>query len=324
MSKRLPAEWEKQKFILLAYPHLETDWNEYLSEVLIDFDRFVLSIAKYQKVVLLSNPNQKLNENIINNQNVELIEYITNDTWCRDFGIISVSQNDDISYLDFIFNSWGSKFESNLDNLANNFLYQKGILNNIKSIDFILEGGSIESNGDGVLLTTEKCLLNNNRNSDFSKKQLEEILKKELGIKKILWLKHGFLIGDDTDSHIDMLARFVDKNKIAYVKCNDENDIHYEELFKMEQELKEFTQFELIPLPMPKEKFYNNSRLPCSYANFLITNDAVFVPQYGDLYDRNALDILKLIYPKKDIIGIKSDVFIRQSGSLHCLSMQVY
>jgi agmatine/peptidylarginine deiminase len=323
MQKRLHAEWEKQKFILLAYPHKDTDWNEYLEEVLVDYDNFVLSIAKYQNVILLKNPNQIINENISNNQNIQIVEYLTNDTWCRDFGIISIQENNQTKYLDFVFNSWGDKFESTLDNLANQHLYKQNIIDNIKSIDFILEGGSIESNGNGVLLTTTKCLLNDNRNKDLSKKDIESKLKSTLGIDKILWLEHGFLIGDDTDSHIDMLARFVSEDTIAYVKCEDKNDIHYEELLKMEQELIAFRKYNLIPLPMPKEQTFNNHRLPLSYANFLITNKAVFVPQYNDESDKKAIEVLEKLYPQKDIVGIKSDVFIRQSGSLHCLSMQV-
>jgi agmatine/peptidylarginine deiminase len=323
MQKRLHAEWEKQKFILLAYPHKDTDWNEYLEEVLVDYDNFVLSIAKYQNVILLKNPNQIINENISNNQNIQIVEYLTNDTWCRDFGIISIQENNQTKYLDFVFNSWGDKFESNLDNLANQHLYKQNIIDNIKPISFILEGGSIESNGKGILLTTTKCLLNDNRNKDLSKQDIESKLKSTLGIDKILWLEHGFLIGDDTDSHIDMLARFVAEDTIAYVKCEDKNDIHYEELSKMEQELIAFGKYNLIPLPMPKEQRYDNHRLPLSYANFLITNSAVFVPQYNDENDKKAIEVLEKIYPQKDIVGIKSDVFIRQSGSLHCLSMQV-
>jgi agmatine/peptidylarginine deiminase len=323
MHKRLHAEWEKQKFILLAYPHKDTDWNEYLDEVLVDYDNFVLSIAKYQNVILLKNPNQIINENISNHQNIQIVEYLTNDTWCRDFGVISIQKNNQTKYIDFVFNSWGDKFESTLDNLANQHLYKQNIIDNIKSIDFILEGGSIESNGNGVLLTTTKCLLNDNRNKDLSKEDIESKLKSTLGIDKILWLEHGFLIGDDTDSHIDMLARFVSEDTIAYVKCEDKNDIHYEELSKMEQELIAFEKYNLIPLPMPKEQTFNNHRLPLSYANFLITNKAVFVPQYNDKNDKKAIEVLENIYPQKDIVGIKSDLFIRQSGSLHCLSMQV-
>jgi agmatine deiminase len=323
MKKRLFAEWEKQKAILLAYPNDDTDWSEYLDEVLIDYNKFVLAIAKYQKVILLVNPKYSINKDIKNNQNIQIVEYIFNDTWCRDFGVISIEVENKTKYLDFVFNSWGGKFEANLDNLTNTHLNKLNILDNIETVDFILEGGSIESNGQGVLLTTKACLLNNNRNNQHSQEDIENLLKEKLGLNKILWLNHGFLKGDDTDSHIDMLARFVDTNKIAYVKCEDKNDIHYEELLKMEQELIDFGDYELIPLPMPKYQEYNGSRLPLSYANFLITNNAVFVPQYNDPKDKKALETLQNIYPNKKIIGIKSDVFIRQSGSLHCLSMQI-
>lgn len=324
----LPAEWQEQEFVLLAYPHEDTDWSIYLDETLDRFNTLVLTIAKYQKVVLVAKDKNSLPQAIAQHSNVQVVQFISNDTWARDFGAITLL-GDSKKHLDFVFTGWGNKFDASNDNAINSVLFQNGVISNLTQIDFILEGGSIESNGEGLLLTTTDCLLNTNRNSHLSRTDIEEILKKELCVSKVLWLENGYLEGDDTDSHIDMLARFVAKDTILYVKCDDKNDTHYEALSKMEDELKQLRDldgnpFQLVSLPWVEYTKYEDERLPCSYANFLIINGAVIVPQYGDKSDAIALQTIKSLFPTRDVVGVDSLVFIRQHGSIHCLSMNFY
>jgi agmatine deiminase len=262
---------------------------------------------------------------------MSFIEIPTNDTWTRDYGYISIIEDGEVKLLDFKFDGWGGKFEASLDNEVNRTLHKKGYLGTtpLESIDFVLEGGSIESNGDGVLLTTTRCLCNPNRNGGLSKVEIEDRLKKYLGVKKILWLDYGYLAGDDTDSHIDTLARFVSKDTIVYVQCLDKNDEHYNELKEMEKQLKTFSDinnkpFKLIPLPMPTAKFdKQNNRLPATYANFLITNHALIYPTYSLPEDKTAHSIFKKLFPNKEIIPIECSRLIEQGGSLHCSTMQI-
>jgi len=213
------------------------------------------------------------------------IEIPTNDTWIRDYGYISIEEDGEKKLLDFTFDGWGGKFEASLDNSVNSTLHQKGYIGitPLESIDFVLEGGSIESDGEGTILTTSACLCNQNRNGGLDKEAVEAKLKTYLGAQRVLWLDHGYLAGDDTDSHIDTLARFVNKETITYVKCDNQEDEHYEALQQMEKQLQTFTTLEgkpytLVPLPMT-DPIYNqkNERLPATYANFFICNDALSI-----------------------------------------------
>ena len=228
--------------------------------------------------------------------------------------------------LDFSFTGWGGKFDASRDNAMSSAI-SKAYGAPMHKIDLILEGGGVESNGNGSLLTTAECLLNTNRNPQMNKAKTEAMLKKEFGVEQILWLNHGYLAGDDTDSHIDTLARFIDIDTIMYVKCDDKNDEHYEALKKMEEELKKIRDiegepFHLIPLPMCQSHYYNDERLPATYANFLIINDAVLLPIYNDPHDNEAIEICKKAFRGRDIIPIDCSVLIRQHGSLHCVTMQ--
>ena len=317
MPKRLLAEWENQSFIQLMFPHKNTHWYRTLDEMIVVFQNIAKIISKYQKCLVCYRYDDNI-KNIKNQKNIIFKKVSSNDTWCRDFGAITIKKNKTYKLLNFQFNGWGNKFKHNLDNKIN----QK-IFNNIKNIDFILEGGSIDSNGNNTIITTEKCLLNKNRNKSYSKKQIQKCLHKYLGVKKTIWIKNGYLIGDDTDSHIDMLARFVSKNTLVYIKCTDKNDKHYKELKQMEKELQK-TNFKLIPLPWIKPILYKKQRLPASYVNFIILNKAILVPTYKNKSDKKTLKIFKKIFPRKDIIGIDSLKIIRQGGSLHCLTMQYY
>jgi agmatine/peptidylarginine deiminase len=281
-----------------------------------------VSISKYEKVLVICNDKKYVKNKLPKNPNIKLTELQTNDTWIRDYGAIDIYEEDKIISYDFTFNGWGEKYEFNLDNKVNSKLYLQGIFDNIlKKEDFVLEGGSIETNGEGVLLTTKKCLLNSNRNPNFSQGEIEKKLSGYFGLKKIIWLENGGLIGDDTDSHIDTLARFLDKETICYVKCYDKMDEHFNDLNKMEKELQQ-TGFNLIPLPLPDPIFYNGDRLPATYANFLYINGAVILPVYNQKKDEKVIGIFRDFYPNKDIIPLDATILIREHGSIHCATMQ--
>ena len=328
--KRLPAEWEKQSFLQLTFPHAKSDWNYLLEEVSRCFVEIVLSAAKYEDVLVVCDDVIRVKSYFKTSKNIWFVEEKSNDTWARDHAGITVLEEKQPVVYDYIFNGWGNKFEAGLDNQITKRLFKKGIFQNcgIKSFDFVLEGGSIESDGRGTILTTTECLLSKNRNEYLSKEEIETVLKNDFGAKRILWLNHGYLAGDDTDSHIDTLARFCDENTIVYVGCNNPDDEHFEALRKMKQELEMFTnykneKYKLVELPMPDACLdAEGDRLPATYANFTIVNNAVLAPVYGVVQDKYALEILANCFPNKKIIGVNCRVLIEQHGSLHCVTMQ--
>jgi agmatine deiminase len=325
----LPAEWEQQEFIQIVLPHKNTDWNEYLAESISIFVNIAKNITKYQKCLIIAKDLTYVKSLFVNKKNLIFTRIDSNDTWSRDFGGITINNNGNLTVLDFKFNAWGKKFAYNLDNQMTQQLKLKGLLKSYKhrSIPFVLEGGAIESNGEGIILTTTKCLMEKNRNPTLTQNSIEKKLVEYLGAKKVLWLNSGYLEGDDTDSHIDTLARFVNSDTIVYQSCDDEHDLHYTELKSMENELKKFTQlngnpFKLIALPWIEAKYDEKERLPATYANFLIINGAVLVPTYEDKNDEKALNVFKKLFPKRDIIGLDCQTLIKQHGSLHCVTMQ--
>jgi len=327
----LLPEWEKQNFVQLVFPHENSDWNCCLDEAIDTFVQIAKNIAKYQKVVIVAFKIKKIKSLFINKKNIFFVGNIeSNDTWSRDFGAISIKQNNKIKLLNFNFNGWGKKYPYKKDNDITFKLKLKGVFKGYidQNIDFVLEGGSIDNNGSSILLTTTKCLLEKNRNPRFKKAQIELKLKKYFGLKKILWLNSGALKGDDTDSHIDTLARFVSKDTIVYQTAY-KNSVNYDELKKMEQELKKFKDlnnksFILIPLPPIEDILYDGEILPATYANFLIINGAVLVPIYGDKNDKKTINLFKKLFPTRDIVEIDCKVLLRQHGSLHCVTMQYY
>lgn len=336
--KRMRAEWEKQKAVLFAFPHQWSDWQPYLSEARENFIAIIKQVLRFESVILIFHPNDLEGKQIIEEVFGEQIKegrlkvyaILCNDTWARDFGAINLLEDEKNVLLDFGFNGWGLKFASNWDNQINSALKELGEFSDeLRVMDMILEGGSIESDGEGVILTNTQCLLEKNRNPHLNQEQIELKLKKHLGAKKILWLSCGYLAGDDTDSHIDTLARFISPTQIAYVGCDDEDDEHYVELKAMEQELKNLKDingepYELIKLPFVRAIFDEGERLPATYANFLFVNHALLVPTYGDSNDCLALQILQNALPHLEVIGVDCQTLIRQHGSLHCVSMQIY
>ncbi len=329
---RLPAQWEEQEFVQLVFPHKDTDWIEYLDEAVKTFVNIANIIATYQKCLIVAKDLtyvKSLFKKPKIKKNITFVKIDSNDTWSRDFGGITVEIDGKLTVLDFKFNAWGKKFDFKKDNKITQQLKLKGLLKQYshKTVPFVLEGGSIESDGEGVIMTTSKCLMEKNRNPHLNQHSIEKQLIHSLGAKKVLWLNSGALIGDDTDSHIDTLARFVDENTIVYQSCDDIDDKNYQELKDMENELKTFKNlkgisYKLIALPHIEPKYYEEDRLPATYANFLIINKAVIIPTYNDKNDTKALEIFKKLFPKRDVIGCDCSTLIKQHGSLHCVTMQ--
>jgi agmatine/peptidylarginine deiminase len=330
----LPAEWHRQAFIQLTWPHEDTDWKYILNEVERCYVNIAKEIASRQKLIIVCRNISRV-KSMINSayhNNISFYSIDSNDTWARDHGGITVFENGKSVIKDFCFNGWGKKFNAEKDNLITSKLFALSAFEEFEYSDvnnFVLEGGSIESDGEGTILTTEECLLSKNRNDNLSKSDIEDFLKSVFGSNRILWLKHGYLEGDDTDSHIDTLARFCSVNTIAYVKCTDINDEHFEELKRMKEELQSFRQsdgstYKLVSLPMATPVFDQDDghRLPATYANFLILNDAVLFPVYDCETDKEALVSIKEAFPEKEIVPVDCSVLIRQHGSLHCITMQ--
>jgi agmatine deiminase len=321
--KRLIAEFEEQSFTQIIFPHANSDWVEYLEDAQECFINIIKEIIKYQKCLVVCDNIKDVKQHFQKNKNLLFVEYETNDTWARDCSALCILDADKVKLLDFTFNAWGSKFESSKDNLMSTTL-SKHYDAKLKSIDFVLEGGAVESNGNGKILTTSACMLNKNRNPKFDPIEITQKLNNFFGSTEILYLEHGYLAGDDTDSHIDTLARFIDENSIIYVKCEDRDDEHYEELRLMEEELKSIAStkdFRLIPLPMTDAVYFEEERLPATYANFLFVNGAVIVPTYGVKQDEEALNIFRATFTDRDIIGVDCSTLIKQHGSLHCITM---
>ncbi len=330
--RRVLAEWERQRAVLMAFPHEGTDWAADLDGALSPFVRIAQAIAYSQPVYIICKDKDSISDLFCSTRNMSFVEIDTDDTWIRDYGYISiVDESGELKLLDFRFDGWGGKFEASLDNAVNKTLHKKGYLGitALESIDFVLEGGSIESDGNGTVLTTAKCLCNPNRNGGLTKIEVESRLSEYLGADRVLWLDHGYLVGDDTDGHIDTLARFASEDTILYTKCTDRDDEHFIELDMMESQLREFCTrsgepYRLIPLPLPMAKCdKEDHRLPATYANFLITNEALLYPTYGVDTDREAGEIFKELFPTKEVIPINCSKLIEQGGSLHCSTMQI-
>ena len=306
---RLPAEWERQSMVQLTWPHAKTDWAYMLSEITQTYEEMAAAIRKYEELLVVGEPS--------------------NDTWARDHGFITlVDDEGGARLLDFCFNGWGEKFEADLDNAINRRIYDEGKVKGeyVDCLDFVLEGGSIESDGEGTIFTTSGCLMAPHRNQPLTQQEIEERLKEWLGAERIVWLNHGSLIGDDTDGHIDTLVRICPNDTLLYTG----GDEAHPDLAEMEKELQtlrtlEGKPYRLLMLPLPRPTYDDGDRLPATYANYLIVNGAVLVPTYKqpDL-DAEAMRIIGEAFPDRDIVGIDCCAVIKQHGSLHCCTMQYY
>ena len=351
----LPAEWELQSAIMLTWPHAGTDWKPYLPEISQTYLELADIITRYEHL-LVATPDvtgiQLLLENHLNQEQmnrIHLYEVESNDTWARDHGPITMvlrkKQNTwmvPIRMLDFKFNGWGEKFRWEKDNAINLKLYYMAAFNaDMENHQgFVLEGGSIESDGKGTLFTTSQCLLAPHRNQPLDHDSIDHLLKTFFHLKRVVWLDHGNLIGDDTDGHIDTIVRVAPHDTLLYVGCDDPEDEQYEDFQALEKQLQSLFTWEgypyrLLKLPMPDpifdegdrlttDKDSKGDRLPATYANFLILNKAVIYPTYNQpAKDEEARKQIQLAFPDRDIIGVDSRTIIRQHGSIHCLTMQL-
>ncbi len=319
----MPAEWESHQAILMAWPNENTDWVDILPEVTACYKEIITHLLEHERVILIApdgcNP-------LPTHPNLTVIRLPYNDTWTRDYGPITIKEDDgSLRYLDFPFNGLGLKFASARDNLVALRLCHLLGLPRENHLGFVLEGGSIESDGKGIILTTATCLESPNRNGDLSRGEIENQLIEALGARHIYWLECNPLQGDDTDAHIDTIARLAPDHHILYVGCDDPENVNYENLKSIEEQLKSFrlpdgNPFKLVALPSPDDIDGN----PATYANYLVTPSAVLVPTYGQPdNDTRALDAIRSVYNDREIIGIDCRALIKQHGSLHCATMQL-
>lgn len=333
---RFPAEWESQSAVLIAWPHPETDWGPRLVEVEETYIALVAAITAFENAViciadddLQTYAEARLRSARVDMERVRFVTVEYDDTWLRDSGPISlVRETGGFRLLDFRFTGWGGKFEAGRDDRLVEALFAQGVFANAQreQIDFALEGGGIETDGAGTLLTTWRCL--HERHPDASREQLTAKLAGWLRQDRVLWLDRGYLEGDDTDAHIDTLARFAAEDAIVYQGCDDVSDTHYEELQAMAAELaalrtRDGRPYRLFALPWPKPVFDDGRRLAASYANFLIVDGAVLMPAYGDIADARAQEVMAEAFPGRAIVPIPCRPLIWQNGSLHCITMQL-
>ena len=334
---RLPAEWEQQSGIQLTWPHANTDWKPYLEDitkVFVDMAKVITS----EELLVVATPEidtvrNQLSQELTKSQldNVIFYDIDTNDTWARDHAPLTlITDSKETCVLDFKFNGWGEKFEWRKDNNITSQLNDCGAYHSDyeNDTDFVLEGGSIESDGKGSVFTTTFCLMAEHRNQPLTREEVEERLLKSLHAKRIVWLDYGQLIGDDTDGHIDTIVRLAPNDTIIYNGCDDESDEQYNDFKSLEEQLHQIKtidgqSYNLLRLPMPDAMYDDGERLPATYANFVITNKSVICPTYSQpTRDNIAMEVLQRAFPNHNIVGIDASTVVRQHGSLHCLTMQ--
>ena len=333
----LPAEWAPQTAVMLTWPRNDGDFARHFAAVEQNFFAIAVAIARRENLhVNAAHDAPGLAARLVAagvpKDRLRVYHLPNDDVWARDHGPITVLRDGKPVHLDFNFNGWGGKFPAERDNALTGRLIAAGAWDApVETVDFVLEGGAIESDGRGTLLTTERCLLAPTRNPHLDRAAIETLLKDKFGLQRILWLSHGDLLGDDTDGHIDTIARFCDAETIAYQGCEDRADPHYEDLAAMARELKALRTadgkpYKLVALPLPAPIYDpdDGRRLPAGYANFLIVNGAVLVPVYGDAEnDAVALERLRPCFPDREVVGIDCRALIHQYGSLHCVTMQI-
>lgn len=332
----LPAEWYPQDGIQLTWPHKHTDWAPYLEDITNVFIQMAKIISEDEYVIIASQfPNEtaKALSDLAAYQLSHIIIYKVenDDTWARDHGGITLLGEQEEKLLDFTFNGWGNKFHAEKDNKITHSLYEMKAFSKsttYHSTDFVLEGGSIESDGKGCVFTTSQCLLAPNRNQPMTREDIEKKLLSYFSAKRIVWFDYGNLVGDDTDGHIDTIVRLAPNDSIVYVGCDNSEDEQFEDFQTLEKQIKELRtsdnkMYNLYKLPMPDAIYDDGDRLPATYANFVITNKSIICPTYGQPEnDNKAMNIIGKAFPNHRVIGVDSRTVIRQHGSLHCLTMQ--
>jgi agmatine deiminase len=336
-QRRLPAEWEPHSGVMLTWPHAGGDWAAQLAEVEAVFFSIALQIALRESLLVIcatAAQAERVSATLTGSgappRNLFTAVVPSDDTWARDHGPVTVLEAGKPRLLDFRFNGWGGKYPARADNAITAQLAAGGRFGTtaVDHIDLVLEGGSIDSDGQGSLMTTRRCLLHPQRNPHLGERALAQRLESLLGARRLLWLQHGGLAGDDTDGHIDMLVRFCSASTLAYQSCNESSYAWYPDLKAMADELRHWRTvrgepYRLLALPWPEAKFASDgTRLPASYANFLVINEAVLVPGYDDPADVDAVRVLQVAFPDREIIQIPCTALLQQYGSLHCLTMQ--
>jgi agmatine deiminase len=334
----MPAEWHRHAGTWLSWPKDPETWPDRVPQAELIFLRMMEALAPNEIVNLLV--NDSATEKLVGErclfpgaENIRFHQIETVDSWIRDYGPnFLINSKGELSYNDWIFNAWGNKYEdlkkddsipARLEKLLNVPRFNPGI---------VMEGGSIEVNGEGCVLTTEQCLLNPNRNPSLSRDEIERHLKEFLGVQKVLWLGEG-IIGDDTDGHIDDIARFVESNVIVCALEDDPEDANYELLQDNLKRLEKMTDangrpFEIVTIPMPgavggsSTNTRNLDRLPASYANFYIANNVVLAPIFGHANDQRAIDILQRVFSDRRVVGINCEPLVWGMGTIHCVSQQ--
>jgi agmatine/peptidylarginine deiminase len=333
---RLPAEWEPQAAVLIAWPHEGTDWVPRLLETESSYVALASAIARFERLIVCV-PDDAVRERAVellsaggaNLSNICFVEIPYDDTWLRDSGPITLRDGDEFTLADFRFTGWGGKFEGERDDALVEGLLERDVFAPSAGharYDWALEGGAIESDGNGTLLTTWRCL--HQRHPQLSREEVTRQLRESLGAQRVLWLTRGFLQGDDTDAHIDTLARFAPNEAIVFQACEDADDPHFGELAAMREELEALRTaddrpYELYALPWARPITDEGRRLAASYANYLIVNGAVLVPAYGDAADFDAARIIGEAHPGREVVQIPCRPLIWQNGSLHCVTMQL-
>ena len=330
---RLPAEWEPQAGVLLAWPHAETDWAERLADVETTCAALARSIARFERVLICvadADVRARAERLLagIDARRCHFVDIEYDDTWLRDSGPLTLRDDTRFVLADFRFTGWGGKFRAQRDDVLIGGLMAREIFRNAehRRVDWALEGGAIESDGKGTLLTTWRCL--HQRHPELSREQMTRLLCDKLAAQRVLWLERGYLQGDDTDAHIDTLARFAPDDAIVFQACDDPHDAHHAELGAMRDELAALRTadgrpYRLHALPWAAPILDDGRRLAASYANYLIINDAVLVPAYGDVADAQAARVIAVAHPGREVIAVPCRPLIWQNGSLHCMTMQL-
>ncbi len=340
----MPAEWERHEATWIGFPHNRTDWPGKITPVYWVYGEITRKLAVDEQVRILVNDERHetfarrvLQKVAADLSRVEFFRFPTNRGWTRDFGPIFVkrelARRSEVAICKFKFNAWAKYSDYVKDNRvaerAAEALKLKIFHAKFKDVDVVLEGGAIDVNGRGTLITTEECLLDKktqSRNPGLNKEETEAAIKNYLGVSNILWLGKG-IEGDDTHGHVDDICRFVNSNTVVLVREKNSADYNYavmEENFERlkSMRLEDGKKINVIELPMPAPLYFEGRRLPASYANFYITNSAVLVPTFNDGNDRKALGILAELFPDRQVIGIHAVDLVWGLGTLHCLTQQ--
>lgn len=327
-----PAEWHRHKATWLSYPHNENSWPGKIETIYPSYNLFIKELSSSEQVhININDPAQQLwaEEELkkinCNMESVYFHSFKTNDAWARDHGPAFVIKGKEKALVNWNYNAWGGKYPAELDNLIPQQIAE---YLNIQSFspNIVMEGGSIDVNGCGDLITTKACLLNENRNPNLTQSQIEEKLREFYCVENILWLNDG-IEGDDTDGHVDDLTRFVNEDTVVTVVEPNKNDDNYQPLqdnlkLLSKMRLNNGKQINIIEILMPARVEYEGQRLPASYANFYIANDKVIMPLYKCEQDEKAFILLEQVFKDRKIIGIDSTDIIWGLGSFHCLSQQ--